>query len=216
MRRLLLFVPLAAAVSATLALSAGPATAHPSHGARQTVGRIVHPVHRNGTPVAGYTVQKEHIADFRCNEGPSPVAVDDNIRFCGPSATYTVACWKSRNHTVLCLRNPRKKALVRIRYVGRFRHVRALDKPSPQALTLFGGTYCEIRDGGAWGSVKGHPKWNGDYSCNNGAAVYGPGRDGINRSREPWRVHLVRFHSNGTQTIRIREIRLAYYVGTAN
>jgi len=215
MRRMLVLVPLTAAVAAALALSVNSAVASPSHAARQTVGRIVHPVHRNGTPVAGYTVHKQHIQGFSCTS-VSPVAVDDGIASCTPDAAYAVACWKSTHHTVLCLRNPRKKVLARIRYTGRFHAGRALYKPSPQALTLFGGTYCEIRDGGAWGQVKGHPHWYGDYSCNNGAAVYGPGRDGINSSHEPWRVHLVWFHRNGTQTIRTREIRLAYYVGTAN
>ena len=213
MRKLLALVPVIAASCAALALAAGPASAQASAG--HTVGHIVRPVHRDGTPGAGYTVQREHIPGFTCNEGPSPVAVDNNIRFCGPSVTYTVACWKSRNHTVLCLRDPRKKVLARIRYVGTFRPVRALDKPSPQALTLFSGAYCLIRDGGAWAQVKGHPHWFGDYSCSNGAFLYGRGRDGIVRSQEPWQVHMVWFHKNGTQTIRTRQIRHAYYVGTA-
>ena len=215
MRRLFLLVPLIAALCATLALAANPASGAAAHG-RQTVGRIVHPVHRDGTPVAGYTVHNQQIPDFHCNEGASPVAVDDNIRMCGPSATYTVACWKSANHTVLCLRNPRKKVLVRITYVGKFRHVRALDKPSPQALALFNGAYCEILIGGAFPAVKGHPHWRADYSCTNGAYLYGRGRDGIVRSSEPWRVHVVRFHKNGTQSVRTRQVRLAYYAGTAN
>jgi hypothetical protein len=215
MRKLLALVSLTAALCAALALCVVPATGSPAHG-RQTVGRIVHPVHRDGTPVAGYTVHKQQIPDFHCNEGASPVAVDDNIRMCGPSATYTVACWKSARHTVLCLRNPRKKVLVRIRYVGKFRHARALDKPSPQALALFNGVYCTILIGGAFPAVKGHPKWRADYSCLNGSYVYGRGRDGIDRSAEPWRVHLVHFHKNGGQTIRTRQVRLAYYAGTAN
>jgi hypothetical protein len=214
MRKLLLLAPIAAVVCATLVAGAMPASGAPAS-ARQTVGRIVRPVHRDGTPVAGYTVQKQQIPGFHCNEGPSPVAVDDNIRMCGPSATYTVACWKSHNHTVLCLRNPRKKVLVRIRYVGKFRHVRALDKPSPQALALFNGVYCTILVGGAFPAVKGHPRWRADYSCLNGSYVYGRGRDGIVRSSEPWRVHLVRFHKNGTQSIRTRQVRLAFYAGTA-
>jgi hypothetical protein len=216
MRKLLVLVPLVAAICAAFALSATSAAAHGARAAaRQTVGRIVHPVHANGTPVAGYTVHRQHIAGFTCTT-VSPVAVDDGIASCSPDAAYAVACWKSTHHTVLCLRNPRTKVLARIRYTGRFHAGKALDRPSPQALVLFGGTYCEIRDGGAWGSVKGHPHWFGDYSCNNGADVYGRGRDGIVRSTEPWQVHMVRFHNNGTQTIRTREVRLAYYVGTAN
>lgn len=219
MRKLLVLVSAVAALGAALALTAGPASADVSahaSAARQTVGRTVRPVHRDGTPAAGYTVQREHIPGFMCNEGPSPVAVDNNIRFCGPSATYTVACWKSRNHTVLCLRDPRKQVLARIRYVGAFRPVKAVDNPSPQALALFSGAHCLIRDGGAWSQVNGHPHWFGDYSCSNGALLYGRGRDGIVRSHQPWQVHMVWFHKNGTQTIRTRQVHLAYYVGTAN
>jgi hypothetical protein len=215
MRKLVVLVPTIAALCAGLALAAGQASAH-APASRQTVGVIVRPVHRDGTPVAGYTVQREHIPDFTCTGAPSPVAVDDNVRFCGPSVTYTVACWKSRNHTVLCLRDPRKKVLARIRYVGAFRPVRALNKPSPQALSLFNGTYCLIRDGGAWPQVKGHPHWFGTYSCSNGTFLYGLGRDGIVRSHTPWQVHMVRFHRDGTQTITTRAAKVARYVGTAN
>ena len=214
MRKLLAFVPVIAASCAALALAASPASAQASTGPH-TVGRIVRPVHRDGMPVAGYAVDREHIAHFGCNPGPSPVAVQDNIRFCGPSVADTVACWKSRHHTVLCLRDPQKKVLARIRYVGTFRPVRALNRPSPQALTLFSGAYCLIRDGGAFPPVSGHPHWFGDYTCSNGAFLYGRGRDGIVRSPEPWQVHMVWFHENGTQTIRTRQIRRAYYVGTA-
>jgi hypothetical protein len=211
---LLVIVPITAALCALLALGAVSASGSPAQ-ARQTVARIVRPVHRDGTPVAGYTVQRQHIPDFTCS-GASAVAVDDGIHFCGASADYTVACWKSGHHTVLCLRNPRKKVLARIRYVGKLPRARALNKPSPQALTLYNGVYCMIRDGGAWGSVKGHPKWTGDYSCANGTAIYGRGRDGIIRSSQPWRVHVVRFHKNGTQSIHTRQVRLAYYAGTAS
>lgn len=215
MRRIITLLTAVAALAAaalTLVL-AGPANASPYAG-RQTVRHVVRPVHANGTPVAGWTVKREKIPDFTC-DGTSPVAVDDGIYFCGPSATYTVACWKSARHTVLCLRSPFDKKLTRIRYTGTLQHVSAPAKPSPQALGLFGGTRCLIRDGGAWGQVKGHPKWIGYYSCDNGTAVYGKTRDGIMRAHQPWRVYTVRFHKNGSQTIRTRQIRTAYFAGTA-
>lgn len=203
------------AASVTLIAGAVAGTAAPAPAAgRHTHTVVVRPVHRDGTPVAGWTVTKQKIPDFTCS-GASPVAVNRGIHFCGPSATYTVACWKSARHTVLCLRNPRRKHLVRIRYTGTLHRVSAPKHPSPQAFTLFGGGYCMIRDGGAWGQVNGHPNWYGDDSCNNGASVYGPGRDGINRSRQPWSVHLVRFHPH-SQTIRVRHIETAYYAGTAS
>lgn len=215
MRRILTLVTAVTALAAAaLALVlAGPANAGPYTG-RHTVAHVVRPVDRNGSPVAGWTVQKEQIPDFTC-DGTSPVAVDDGIYFCGPSATYTVACWKSAKHTVLCLRDPLVNKLVRIRYTGTLQHVSAPAKPSPQALTLFGGTRCLIRDGGAWGEVQGHPNWVGYYSCDNGTSVWGTTRDGIIRAHQPWRVHTVRFHDDGTQTIRTRQVHRAYYVGTA-
>lgn len=215
MRRTLTLATTVAALAATALafVLAGPASATPYTG-RHTVAHVVRPVHRDGSPVAGWTVNKQKIPDFTC-DGTSPVAVDDGIYFCGPSATYTVACWRSAKHTVLCLRDPFVKKLVRIRYTGTLQHVSAPDEPSPQALVLFGGTRCLIRDGGAWGAVKGHPKWIGYYSCDNGTSVYGRTRDGIMRASQPWRVHTVRFRKNGTQTIRTRQIRTVYYVGTA-
>jgi hypothetical protein len=206
---------LLAATAIGAALVAGTAATSIAAPARHTHAVVVRPVHRDGKPVAGWTVTKQKIQDFRCDEGASPVAVDPGIRFCGFSATYTVACWKSTHHTALCLRNPRKQVLARIRYDGRFGPVSAPKHATPQAFALFGGGYCEIRDGGAWGEVKGHPNWSGDDSCTNGAAVYGPGRDGINRSHQPWSVHLVRFHNN-SQSIHVRQLRTVYYAGTAS
>jgi hypothetical protein len=127
-----------------------------------------------------------------------------------------VSCWKSRNHTVLCLRDPQKKQLVRIRYSGPITPAaRAPRRPSPQALTLFTGSYCEIRDGGAWAMIKGHPNWFGHYSCTHNA-IYGRG-DGINRTFNPWTVHVVNNPNNNTpNAIAVRRVRTAYYVGTAS
>jgi hypothetical protein len=176
---------------------------------------VVRPVHANGTPVAGYTVTKEKIPGFACTDGASTVAVSPNIRYCGFSATYTVACWKSANHTVLCLRNPRVKSLVRIAYTGTFTPVAKPKLPSPQAIGLFNGGYCTIRDGGAWGYVQGHPNWYGTYGCRR-VAVYGPGRDGIDRSVNPWRVHTVSSPTGTPGSIVNRRVRTAYYVGTAS
>lgn len=194
----------ASAASSTSAAGALPHT-------RQVV---VRPVHANGTPVAGYTVTRESIDGFSCDEGPSPVAVDPGIRFCGFSATYTVACWKSAHHTVLCLRNPLTRALVRIRYTGAFAPVAAPAHPSPQALVLRGRGYCTIRDGGAWGSVPGHPHWFGTYSCLH-SAIYGTGPDGIDRSVDPWLVHTVTGYTGAPGSIHDRRVAVAYYAGTA-
>lgn len=217
MRRLL---ALLAAFATLVTGGAAVASASPPGGAaaapaalHHTARVVVRPVFDNGTPAAGWKVVRQKIPGFTCNSGPSYVAVDPNIRYCGFSASYTVACWKSTHHTALCMRDPRVHKLVRIRYTGSFRSVKAPAHPSPQALQLFGGGYCLVRDGGAWGSVKGHPRWVGTYSCGR-AAIYGNGRDGIDRSVNPWRVHLV--PNPNRPTIHNRRVATAYYAGTAH
>lgn len=211
MRRLLEIAVFAiAAVLAAVVTGTSPAEASLPH----TQKIVVRPVHANGTPVAGYSVSTESISGFQCG-GPSAGAVDPNIEYCGFSSTGTVACWKSSNHTVLCLRDPMTKHLVRIRYQGAFTPVAAPKHPSPQSLALFSGNYCLVRDGGAWPSIKGHPYWYGHYSCQHNG-IYGPGRDGIDRSVNPWRVHVVNNPDNNTpNAIVIRYVKLAFYVGTA-
>jgi hypothetical protein len=175
---------------------------------------VVRPVRANGTPVADYHVTRENDGSFTCDE-VSRVAVSANIRACGPSATYTVACWKSSHHTVLCLRDPRKKELARIPYQGSFSHVAAPKKPSPQALVLGNKRACDVRDGGAWGTVAAHPHWVGFYSCTGKVGdVYGPAKgDGINRKHKLWTVETVSF--GATEKITKHRVVKAYYVGTA-
>jgi hypothetical protein len=199
-----------AATFAALVTGVGPAGASLPH----TQKIVVRPVHSNGTPVAGYTVSRESDPSFTCS-GASANAVDPNIEFCGYSATYTPTCWKSTNHTVLCLRDPMRKHLVRIRYQGTFAPVAAPRHPSPQALALYSGNYCRVRDGGAWSTISGHPNWYGTYGCDHNA-IYGTG-DGINRSVNPWRVHVVNNPKNNTpNAIVVRGVKLAFYAGTAS
>src|SRR4051794_14487736 len=163
-RALLLLVPavLLAAFVAPVTAVAAPA-AVPTH----TVRVVVRPVHANGRPVHGYHVTRETISGFTCAR-VSRVAVDKDIRLCGFSYLNTVACWKSRNHTVLCLRRPWVKELARIRYTGRFRPVAAPRQAVPQALRLGSGNRCLVRSGGAWSTVTGHPHWVGAYVCEHG------------------------------------------------
>lgn len=203
-------------VFAALGIMSGIAEtpSHPatSANAPRTVRVVVRPVHRNGTPAVGWRVERERLYGFTCRSGPSEGAVDPNIRICGQAITNTVACWKSVRHTVLCMRDPRVHHLVRIHYRGTFRPVRAPAHPSPQALDLRSGNRCIIRSGGAWSPVKNHPHWYGTYSCARGN-LYGPGRDGIDRSVRPWRVHLVL--NPQKPTIVERRAASAYYAGTA-
>lgn len=199
---------LATLVSGGVAAAEAPAAA--AHGSTARV--VVRPVHSDGTPVSGWKVVHERIPAFSCTGGASNVAVDPNIVYCGFPSTNTLACWKSRNHTVLCVRDPLVHKLYRIRYQGTFHPAKAVTRPSPLSLALAGGDYCMSRDGGTWPSVKHHPSWYATYICTKGA-VYGRGRDGINRTVNPWRVHLVL--SPFQPTIRDRRVDTAYYVGTA-
>src|SRR5689334_1225626 len=143
-RSLVLFLSTLIALATALTMAVFTADATLPH----TQKIVVRPVHANGTPAAGYSVTNESIPGLSCG-GSSPSAVDDNIVYCSPSAAYTVSCWKSRNHTVLCLRDPLKKHLVRIHYSGGIAPTHAPNRPTPQAITLFNGSYCMIRDGGA-------------------------------------------------------------------
>jgi hypothetical protein len=209
MKRILSTITLAAL---TLGLSVVAATAATAAPATQKI--VVRPVHSNGHPVTGYKVSTEKISGFTCDEGSSPVAVDPDISFCGFSATYTVACWKSTNHTALCLRNPLTKALVRIRYQGAFNKVAAPKHPSPEELRLGNSSLCSIRDGGAWGAPKQHPDWIGYDSCAKGA-VYGPDTgDGIDRTHAAWTVHVFGGSLKGPG--KVETVTKAYYVGTAS
>lgn len=214
-RTLVLLTSALAAITAALTGAAFSAHADSSTALPHTQRVVVRPVHANGTPAAGYSVTRETSTDGVQCWGASADAVDPGIDYCGASVTYTVACWKSHNHTVLCLRDPKRKHLVRIHYSGTYKTTAVPSHPKPQALDLFSGNYCWVRDGGAWPQVHGHPQWQGQYSCNSNG-IYGPGNDGINRSVNPWSVHVVNNPNNNTRnSIVVRRVQTAYYVGNA-
>ena len=200
-------------VSGMSVASAAAPTSRAAAAVQVTKRVVVRPVHANGSPARGFTVSKESFPDFTCDQGASTVAVDANIRFCGSSLTYTVACWKSAKHTVLCLRDPASKKLVRIRYTGHFSHVAAPKRVTPQALRLGNRAYCMIRGGGAWPTPVRHPSWVGYYSCAKGAVYGPPNGDGINRSHKLWTVYTLAASGEGPASK--RRVLTAYYVGTA-
>jgi hypothetical protein len=186
----------------------------------------VRPVTAAGQPAAGYQVTTETWPDFTCTAGAfagaSPSAVGPDIRFCGPSASNTVACWKSAvPTTVLCLRDPFGHVLVRVTYAGTFAPVAAPANPAPQGLLLADGTRCLIRDGGAWSFLSQRPGWVGWYWCSNGSDVYGPqGGYGIDRSAPMWTVQTVDEKTLNATTgasgpITEHAVTTAYYDGTA-
>lgn len=180
----------------------------------------IRPVTADGRPSPGYRVVVETLDPFSCAQGASPVATSPNIRYCGDSATNTVACWDSAVvSTALCLRDPLERSLARIKYDGSFRLIAAPTKPMPQALLLDNGLTCLIRDGGAWATPTAHLDWIGWYACRRSGndwnvSVYGPRTsNGIDQTAPTWTVQTAA--ADGTGPIVQRIVRAAYYVGTA-
>jgi hypothetical protein len=203
---------LGAGLVAVLVAAGTTGIARAGDAATRTHRVVLRPVDAAGDPAAGWTVTREHDITVQC-DGAASAAVDDGITACYPTAAYLPACWKSDNHTVLCLRDARKEKLVRVRYTGSFGAPVAPKHPSPQDLVLTGGQQCDIRFGGAWGQLPSHPSWVGFYSCSTGS-VYGPASgDGINRSAPLWTVHL--WKGGTKEHVVTRSIGKAYYVGTA-
>ncbi|HET7388549.1 MAG TPA: hypothetical protein VFJ19_18000 [Nocardioidaceae bacterium] len=201
----------AVVVSAPAAVSAQPGTR--TNASPHTQRVVVRPVDAHGHAVGSWKVKRLHGSPVEC-AGPARAAVSGNIVECFPSAYYLPSCWKSHHHTVLCLRDAREHQLVRVRYSGRVRPVVRPKVPSPQDLDLIHGQRCDIRVGGAWGTLPSHPKWVGFYSCAHGS-VYGPASgDGVNREHPRWRVHL--WLSRTHDTVVTRPVRTAYFVGTAH
>jgi hypothetical protein len=180
----------------------------------------VRPVTADGRPAPGYQVADESLGSVPCAEGASPVATSPDIRFCGDAGTNTVACWKSAfPSTMLCLRDPLQHVLARIKYQGTFAPAAAPTNPVPQEVVLDNGVACLIRDGGAWASLREHPNWVGWYSCRTGAndwsvGIYGPRTgNGIDETAPTWTVQTAA--AAGTGPIVQRQVKIAYFVGTA-
>lgn len=208
--RLAVPVALAAVVTAGV-LTATASTGSAAAGTTRTHRVVVRPVTAQGRPVSGWSVHRERDVTVRCG-GASPAAVSRNVVECSPSAAYLPACWRSAHHTVLCLRDARIHRLVRLSYAGTIADTAAPDHPSPLDLVLAQGQACSIRVGGAWSVLPTHPRWLGFYSCTHGSVYGPPSGDGIDRSHQPWTVHLWR--SGTAHDVVRRQVRTAFFVGT--
>ena len=214
---------MAVAGLAILGLTGGPsALASASRSATAATQQVVvSPVTPAGHAAPGFVAKPTPGGPYpvECNyPSPSPAAVDPNIEFCSPSAAYAVACWNAaKPHSVLCMQNPTSHRLVRFRRKGAFAKTAppAAKDTAPLLLELRNGTKCDIRDGGAWGSSKSHPKWVGTYSCTHGVIWAPENADhaGINESSSTWTVHVG--PGNGRGKFHVRAVKLAYFVGTA-
>ncbi|MGI8524244.1 MAG: hypothetical protein ACR2K3_13200 [Nocardioides sp.] len=212
-------------ISLLAVLVAGTLAAGPAHGsgtsssaqqdppqrAAHTHRVVVRPVDANGHRVTGWSVSR--LKGSASCDGASPAAVDDGIVTCFPTAYYLPACWKSRHHTALCLRDARTRKLVRVRYTGSFGSGTAPQRPSPLDLDLARGQQCDLRFGGAWSQLPSHPEWVGFYSCDHGSVYGPPSGDGVNRTHPRWSVHV--WKSGTKQRVVTRRVRTAYVVGTA-
>jgi hypothetical protein len=193
---------------------AGAAPARAGH----TVQIVVRPVTSTGHAVSGFHVAPEPTGQLDCSgAGASPGAVSKNILECSPSAEYAIACWKSATpKRALCMRNPRNHKLAKIPYTGSFAHTAPpRTNGAPLAITLGDGDKCSIRDGGAWSTLKAHPKWNGEYSCVNDGVVWAPPSShhyGLNESHAQWTVHTGA--ASGDGPVVVRNVSRAYFVGT--
>jgi hypothetical protein len=214
MSRLHKVVGAAGAVFALAALAvAAPQVAAAAPTTQKVVVRPVTSAHR---AAAGFRVEHRRGDLIDCRyASASPVAVNRNIFECSPAASYAVACWHAtRPGWALCLRNPFRRKVDRVRapHFGA-RRVTAPNHAAPFGLVLDSGARCTIRDGGAWGSPKQHPRWVGYYSCTRVGVVYAPftmaRTSGINESHPSWTV----WTSKGTQVHR-HYIRKVVYVGT--
>jgi hypothetical protein len=144
--------------------------------------------------------------------------VSRNIEACSPSAEYAVACWKAAaRHRVLCMRNPASRTVYRIHRVGGFK---ATGRPpaaqrAPLRIVLSDGDNCSIRDGGAGGTLSGHPTFVATYYCAKDGAVWAPfnaKHGGIDTSAPAWTVRTARAKQ---QKLTRHVVRKAYFVGTA-
>lgn len=217
--RFRLLLPLVAAVG-MVSSAFVTAPVHAAAGAA-TVRVVVRPVTSAGVPAPGVHVTVDHRKSdaVDCSTpDSSPGAVSRNIEWCSPSVAYAIACWKAATpHRVLCSRDPRSERVYSLPRSGKFAKT-GLDKKrdlSPIVLILGDGTVCFIRDGGAWGQLKAHPKWYGTYSCDRHGDVWSKPfapHDGIDETQPVWTVHTSASSGNGTVTV--RTVAKAFFVGT--
>lgn len=214
------------AAAAAALLATVPGAAAPGHSARTasypaTVTTVVRPVDAAGRARPGYTVRRDSGFALDCSfKDPSLGAVSSGIQTCSPSAAYAIACWKSATpHRALCLRDPSSHFLYSDRYTGRFAGARQAPRRlrAPLLVVLTDGTRCEIRDGGAWGQLKSHPRWYGTYSCSRHGVVWSApnaAHMGIDETRASWTLTTGR--ADGRGRLWTQHVRRAYFAGTAH
>lgn len=204
----------------TSALAVAPSSAAPAAAAPVTVRVFVAPATASGHPAPGFTVKADPQGIVYCAPAEaSQVAVSSNVETCSPSAAYAVACWRSATpKRVLCLQDPRRKQLRELTLSGKFAATSPISKRrlAPFGIVLSDGTYCTIRDGGAWGQRKSQPNFFGSYSCTKHGVVWSPpnaAHFGVDESKPSWTVKTG--NGAGTGPLTTRHVVRAYFVATA-
>ncbi len=195
-------------------------TGSPAAAASHTVTHVVRPVTPRGTAVSGFTVTPETAGQLDCTAAAvSPAAMSRDILECSPSAAYAVACWRSATAgRALCMRDPTERKLVDFPDTGAFHRVAAPRSPAiaPLVIILGDGDKCTIRDGGAWGTLQSHPTWVGEYACATDGVVWAAPsatHNGVDESTPTWTVRTA--PASGSGAVQTRQVRAAYFVGTA-
>jgi hypothetical protein len=218
MRRFaVLVLSMLALIGAAVAYAVAPADAH--HAAATRIV-IVRPVNASGHAEPGFAIISggRYPIDCRFRE-PSVGAISPNIEYCFPTAMSANACWKaSAPHKALCMTDPLVHKLVRYELTGRFALTRLApaSQRAPLSIVLGDGARCQIRSGGAWGPLPGHPHLAGYYSCDRDGDVWAPAvttHNGVNESQPMWTVRTAKFTSGHLVTRRVVQ---AYFVGTAH
>jgi hypothetical protein len=214
MRILAVFGALACLVAGAFAADTAAGAAAPT----ATAKVVVRPVTATGRVASGFTLHVQSTGSVDCSDPlPSPAAVSKNIEFCSPSAEYAVSCWKSAlAHRALCMRNPRSKDVYRIPRAGAFAPtpIAPVKYRAPQLLKLGDGDFCTIRDGGAWGTLTGHPNLFGTYACLHAGIVWAAASAphlGVNEANPLW---TVRTAPAGNHPLVTHHVVRAWFVGT--
>lgn len=147
-----------------------PTLSMPAQGSGQpssdtTVIRYVSPISRDGEIQPGWRQAGEtHSLEDNCNR--SPVAVEDGIYQCGPSALAAMACFYNHpTEAYFCPLSPFGRQYRLLKIMGESDGTQ-FTQPYPWGLELDDGRECTIRQGGAWGTRD--DGYFGTYSCDTG------------------------------------------------
>jgi hypothetical protein len=203
-------------------LIAGVPAVEPAGATTLATHRVtIHPVTSTGHVSASFTLHAEPGQSVDCSaRTPSPGAVSPNIEFCSPSAEYAIACWNAAAaQRALCIRDPRTKNVYRIPRTGTFAPtpVAPVVFRAPLMMMLTNGDVCAIRDGGAGGSLTGHPNLFQTYFCLGSAgteevwASTSARHFGVNEAHSLWTVQTA---PAGNHALVTRHVAEAWFVAT--